>query len=316
VYLLFAALSRYSYNVVSFTDGEPAAFDGAGNMIAFMIVFYVGYCYNRFSEQYFLMTGAARLIITCSSTARATFPQGTDDAMQYWRLLNLMQVCCYVGMSPTYSRENLLTEFSKEFDLIKSSGLANRLEEVDPDKMGERAMNECFAWAQELLDQLRQDKKLNEHTFKHLLKDTRSIAQSLGKLNAFQNYVMPFAYSHLISLTSTLFLVCQSALKGLFFKPDASYSFGFTLPFLATLILTLSMVGLVEIGNIISNPFGWDLEDFPVTRFCKTTAIKSRDCITTPLIADLMKIKGSPASAKSTASKSASGGEDVATVSA
>ena len=47
------------------------------------------------------------------------------------------------------------------------------------------------------------------------------------------------------------------------------------------------MIGMVEVGNVIAHPFGWDLEDFPVARICETTAIKSRDCATVPRMADI-----------------------------
>ena len=236
VYVFFASVSRFSYHLVDFGDSEDrTAFDGAGRMITYMIVFYVGYCYSRFSEQYFLMTGTSRLIITCCNTARVALHKDSPDTMRFWRLLNLMNVCCYCGMNDAYNSANLRKDFCEKYKLIESEEIGDRIDAIDPDKMGERAMNECLVWAMCLLDRLEREGKLTVSAYKHLMKDTRTIGQSLGRLNAFQNYVMPFAYSHLISLSSTAFLCGSAALKGLLFKPEASISFGFTLPFLATM---------------------------------------------------------------------------------
>ena len=54
-------------------------------------------------------------------------------------------------------------------------------------------------------------------------------------------------------------------------------------------ILTFSIFGLLEIGTVISNPFGGDLEDFPVSHFCKSAAVKSRDCVMAPHWEDLVE---------------------------
>ena len=117
-YMGFTLVSRFAFHLVSFTDEDRTVFEGANLMISFMIVFYTGYCYNRFSEQYFLMTGAVRMIIIAASTARACFPRDSPDLLRFWRLLNLMHVCCYCGMSSTYNSQNMRNAFCDEYGLI------------------------------------------------------------------------------------------------------------------------------------------------------------------------------------------------------
>ena len=123
-YFVFALVSQFAFHLVSFRDEDRTVFEGANLMISFMIVFYTGYCYNRFSEQYFLMTGAVRMIIVGSSTAKACFPRDSPELMRYWRLLNLMHVCCYCGMSSTYNSQNMRMAFCDEYGLLDRCGIS------------------------------------------------------------------------------------------------------------------------------------------------------------------------------------------------
>jgi len=42
--------------------------------------------------------------------------------------------------------------------------------------------------------------------------------------------VLPYIYTHLVSISCTIFLVGNAFLKGLYFEPDASLTFGLALP--------------------------------------------------------------------------------------
>ena len=52
--------------------------------------------------------------------------------------------------------------------------------------------------------------------------------------------VLPYIYSHLISMSCTIYLCVSSFLKGLAFSPDASYAFGLCLPLTSTCLLYTS----------------------------------------------------------------------------
>lgn len=65
-----AALTRYEYlQPIESSD----IFDGAGVLVTFMIVFYVGYCYNRFEAMFGQVKLAIRCVFNCCLMARATF---------------------------------------------------------------------------------------------------------------------------------------------------------------------------------------------------------------------------------------------------
>ena len=63
--------------------------------------------------------------------------------------------------------------------------------------------------------------------------------------------------------------------KGLYFLPDASYTFGLILPMCSMLTTTLVVFGLLEVGDTILDPFGADPEDFTVLHFIEFTISSS-----------------------------------------
>jgi len=91
--------------------------------------------------------------------------------------------------------------------------------------------------------------------------------------------VIPFAYSHLVSFGASGYLFGLAVAKGVRFHPEADYLGGFFLPCLAFSIMTITTIGLIEIGQAISDPWGNDPEDFAVPRFLHATAKMTRHLI-------------------------------------
>ena len=73
-------------------------------------------------------------------------------------------------------------------------------------------------------------------------------------------------------------------LKGLHFTPDATVDYGFVFPFLALTLTTVTSLGLLEVGSIISNPCGDEAEDFAIYTFVDRTVKGSRKVIDAPVI--------------------------------
>ena len=73
----------------------------------------------------------------------------------------------------------------------------------------------------------------------------------------------------------TLFLLFNAFLKGLYFSPDVSFTFGIMLPSCSVLTTTLAVFGLLEVGDTILDPFGSDPEDFAVLHFIEWTISSS-----------------------------------------
>ena len=89
-YIAAAALARTGSWTYEY-DGH--ALSGAGLLISFMIVFYVGYCYNRHFQQYEVCTAAQGAVVSCCMLARANLPR-EEDRRLLWSLLNLEPATC------------------------------------------------------------------------------------------------------------------------------------------------------------------------------------------------------------------------------
>ena len=74
------------------------------------------------------------------------------------------------------------------------------------------------------------------------------IGDALKALYAYSYQVLPFIYTHLVSLSCTIFLLVNAFLKGMNFHPESSYTFGLFLPAAYVLLTTLTVYGLLEVG--------------------------------------------------------------------
>lgn len=115
-YIAAAALARtgsWSF------DYDANALSGAGLLISFMIVFYVGYCYNRHFQQYDVCTAAQGAVVSCCMLARANLPR-EEDRRLLWSCLNLARqhvqsdafdggTACCLGRKPRRTPEERLS---------------------------------------------------------------------------------------------------------------------------------------------------------------------------------------------------------------
>jgi len=94
--------------------------------------------------------------------------------------------------------------------------------------------------------------------------------------------VIPFAYIHLVSFLVNFYLITFALAKGRLFTPDADIARGVVFPGLATFFLSVSCLGLIEIGGRMQNPVGNDAEDFAVLTFLNLTLDMSKQAMRTP----------------------------------
>lgn len=99
---------------LGFTEGDidDAVFNGAGTMVTFMIIFYVGYCYTRYTDQFTELQVVMRNIIGCCAVARASF-KDEQEVHRLYRYVNMMHLAAYAGLSPTYTRDNFFLPLCK-----------------------------------------------------------------------------------------------------------------------------------------------------------------------------------------------------------
>jgi hypothetical protein len=105
VFVTWAITATCARLEITESDIEENMFDGAGVMVTFMIVFYVGYCYSRYNTLFANVRVIMRGVVGCCAIARANFGDEAE-VRTLMRYLNLLHVAAYTGLSPTYSVEN------------------------------------------------------------------------------------------------------------------------------------------------------------------------------------------------------------------
>eukprot|EP00966_Prymnesium_polylepis_P114302 2641119-Prymnesium_polylepis.1 len=95
VYGVTAFLTRIDTGAEAIAEElDLESFSGAGTMVTFMIIFYVGYCYNR---QQVFFDNVQKIMMTVQNAcgnARILF-NDRDATLRLWRHLNLLHVSAY-----------------------------------------------------------------------------------------------------------------------------------------------------------------------------------------------------------------------------
>ena len=87
--------------------------------------------------------------------------------------------------------------------------------------------------------------------------------------------VLPFLYTHMVSLSCTIYLMGSAFLRGAAFTPEADLPGGLIIPLIYVVLTNLTIYGLLCVGDTVFDPFGDDYEDFAVLRFIEHTATAS-----------------------------------------
>ena len=76
--------------------------------MTFMVIFYVGYCYTRYTNQLEDVQTMMHSIVDACMLCRIAFDD-QREVMRVWRYLNMAHAAAYVGLSNSYSKENFFT---------------------------------------------------------------------------------------------------------------------------------------------------------------------------------------------------------------
>ena len=315
-YGVVASLARSGVHAPDFDSN--VSLNQVGVLVTFKVVFFVGYCYNRHYAQYESAMNIKNCIFDCLCIATSyleqpppapevneelfterdgpvwdvpgqTPPVPLEDELplrRLWRYLNLAHVTGYCGLTPAFN--NLFDEFAARQGLLPYEPERERLVAVNIDH-GTAAYHECTVWAMRVLAELHTCGAVTDHTAQEMRKQVLKMRRAISSLYAFQFQVIPFIYTHMISLTVGLYLQCYAATRALLFTPDSDYAFGIVFPLLIVMMITLATIGLVEVGATMSNPFGVDAEDFAVFTFLLTTVQQSRKIVETPTRTELVE---------------------------
>jgi len=279
-----AVTSRYGYWI--YTEDANAARDdgdavvGMELLVTFNLVFYFGYCYNRFWQQAELAFQAKNAISAVCSLVRAS-SMADEDVTNVWKWLNLAHITGYVGLSPVYTRVNLLEGISKDHDLMgRRSYERKRIDELDIEASGPLSYGEFMVWVLTSIEQNAHAGRISVATLENCQAMILAMRAGLTGLFDLQTHVIPFCYVHLAALLTNSYLIVTAIAKGRLCAPDSTWGRGLVFPLCALFFLSISCLCLIEIGGRMQNPLGADEEDLPVHHFVERT------CVTTKALID------------------------------
>lgn len=279
-YATTATLTRLGFWAFSLSETEVSddhtAIDGMELLVTFNLVFYFGYCYNRFWQQHELCMVAKNSISAVCSLVRASH-MSDEEVHNIWRWLNLAHLAGYVGLSPIYTRVNFLEGVAKEHSLIGRKSIEfSRLNDMDTEGTGPATYGEFLIWALRGIEYASSQGTISFASAQNCQAAILSMRAGMTGLFDLQFQVIPFCYVHLVALLTNGYLVVMAIAKGRLFTPDAGYARGLGLPALALFFLTISCLSLVEIGGRMQNPLGADDEDLPVHTICNNACKVSK----------------------------------------
>lgn len=198
-----------------------------------------------------------------------------------YRYLNVAHVAGYTALSPTYTRENLFVPFVAAHGLLThAEWRAFKRQSLDVDDPSGAAFHEFVAWAMTAIGAARDRGEIASPNETVALQDVvirfRGAMQGLFD-ERFQE--IPFAYSHLVSFLSFVYLLVLAVASGLKFGQKEPIASGLIFPALAVFFTTVVLLGLLTLGKAMSQPTGLDPEAFPIFSYLDSTAIASRRII-------------------------------------
>jgi len=280
VYALSATLARLDYAI----DGAQAqeTLETGSSFVAFIIVFFVGYCYKRHEEQFDDVQHIMNSIASVCLMARANF-EDSGEIYRLWRYVNAMHCTAYCGLTDHLTEANFFTPLSKKHGLLGSKKIQEvelaAVRNIGIDANGVRACSMFEVWAMEVIREESSRCKTPPPIQAKLQSEVSEIGLHIKKLFAYRYQVLPFIYTHLVSALSTFYLIVTAFLKGLYFGPDEPVLMGLVLPLIGLVVAILSTYGLLEVGNTILDPFGDEPEDFALTHFVEYAVGVSREAI-------------------------------------
>ena len=267
--------------------------DSGGTMVTFIVVFYVGYCYTRYNQQFDDVQDIMHSINDACVDARVAFGD-PDEVHRFWRYINLLHIASYCGLTEELSESNFFTPLVEKYGLLGEGKIRAEeeaaIKRIGLDENGSRACSMFEIWVMEVIKGEAQRARLEDpHSPSsydlsppiqaRLHKVVSEVGVCIKRLFSYRYQVMPFIYTHLVSLSCFVYLFAEAFISGVRFKPTASVSFGLLFPLIFVLAKIISTFGLIVVGETILDPFGTDPEDFALLHFIEVTVTSSHEAI-------------------------------------
>ena len=242
-----------------------------GGFVSFLLVFYNNQTYARFTSQYEASMRMEGRIFNCAYITRDILPEGI--AWQIVRYLNGAHLLGYIGLSEVYKRENTFSPLNAKLRLFTDEE-REHLDLINMD-VGGSCYREVLGWAVTLIQQARcgtiaSVPPIDAQQYQILLSEVLQLRGAIGTLYDFEDQPIPFIYVHLVHFITIVYL--------LFFAYFVGTSAGVSLVtgIVAVVLFGTIALGILEIGRLMSQPYGDDLSDLSVLHYVNFTWTMSR----------------------------------------
>lgn len=199
---------------VSFGSEIPE-FDGGSTIMTFMVIFYMSYCYSRYTSQLDEVQAVQHSIIDACTMCRVVFTD-PDEVHRVWRYLNMMHAAAYTALTTSYSKDNFFDPIAEKHKLVAPDAKGKEIElkalaAVNLDGEDNRACLMLQVWVLEVIkNEARNAPDIPPPICKSLYDEIQKLGLSVKQLFAYQYQVLPFIYTHLVSFSCFLLLLIAS----------------------------------------------------------------------------------------------------------
>lgn len=268
--------------------------DVVGGFLSFFLVLFCNQSNARFFEQYKCSMECTRRLYDLATLATTGLP--LPNALRMVRFMNAAHCAGYIGLSDTYTKQNLFDALNPSYKMLTKQELT-RIEALDMND-GSEAFRELTTWVLKEIVKAQND-GLIEGRFAGEMRDKvlnfRAAMESVYdyhdqpihvRISSYYCYLgksktKESAYSRTLTLTTLQFYYIHflSLLTAIYlplFAISTAYSAGVgdevhwssdVLSGLVVLVQSIFVVGLRLLGQRLLDPYGSDLEDLSVLHY-------------------------------------------------
>eukprot|EP00270_Netrium_digitus_P005627 TRINITY_DN17529_c0_g1_i1.p1 TRINITY_DN17529_c0_g1~~TRINITY_DN17529_c0_g1_i1.p1 ORF type:complete len:419 (-),score=62.32 TRINITY_DN17529_c0_g1_i1:197-1423(-) len=245
-----------------------------GTLLAFLQVFYVNQSYRRYSDQYEHCCRIKRAVGQIIGMLRVqfydnAFPYAQDVRLGLSKLITATHMVGYVGLPQSKeANTDLWALWFLQNEKVLEPGQVPIIRDLLSRPNGELALHECQQWFMHCVWAQVHKGHIPEKVAVIFMQILSGVRIDFAALHAYTAGPIPFAYFHLQNFILISYLLVYA------------YCFTFmtrmwTIP--AYFITLVAQLGLRELGNNLSNPFGHDAVDLPILKFVYDMYLESKE---------------------------------------
>jgi hypothetical protein len=251
-----------------------------GGFLSFFLVLVVVASNKRFDVLYQTSMSCEGRIFDAAALAKSTLPKA--NALRLIRYMNAVHIAGYVGLSTTYTFENFF-EPENQMNRVLTPTECERIRKIDMNKGGS-AYRELVTWCIAEITTAQKEGLIDgrlAYQYRELILRLRG---SLGALYDHDDQRVSFYNVHLLALLSAIYLPLFAITAAL----DAgmgedAYWVTDLVTGLVVLLQVMFVTGLRVLADLMSDPYGDDLNDLSVMHYINFTWTMSRRMLETEL---------------------------------